>query len=269
MDTIISQSNEKVKMIKNLNDKKFRKEYQAFYLEGIKVVTEILESEKAMDIMFIAFSKDILLQCHGGEKLFQKLQQSKNVKVIEVDKKVFKNVTDTVNTQGVLAVLRKKLYSIEEEIKKNSNSILLLDQIQDAGNLGTIIRSADAFDTRLILCTAGTVDVYSPKVIRSTMGAILRVKVLFIEDISLAIEILKKNHYTIIGTSLQTESKLEEIDTNEKKAFVLGNEANGVSKDILATCDTLVKIPMTKTAESLNVSVAASIMLYEEYKRKN
>lgn len=268
MDTIISQSNEKIKMIKNLNDKKFRKEYQAFYLEGIKVVTEILESDKAMDIMFIAFSKDILLQCHGGENLFQKLQQSKNIKVIEVDKKVFKSITDTVNTQGVLVVLRKKSYQIEEEIKNNQSSILLLDQIQDAGNLGTIIRSADAFDTRLILCTTGTVDVYSPKVIRSTMGAILRVKVLFIEDISSTIEILKKNDYTIIGTSLQTESRLEEIEISKRNVFVLGNEANGVSQEILNACDQLVKIPMSKTAESLNVSVAASIMLYEEYKRK-
>ena len=133
------------------------------------------------------------------------------------------------------------------------------------GNLGTIIRSCNAFDVEIILCTLGTADVYSPKTLRSTMGAILNTKIMYVDTKEL--EILKSNDYCIVTTSLQANASLDLLDTDKKYAFVRGNEANGVSKEIEEMSDLKVKIPMTDKIESLNVGVATSIVLYEQYKK--
>lgn len=268
MDTIISKSNEKVKYIKSLNDKKFRKKYKAFYLEGIKVVTEILESKKAIDIMFIAYSKDLLLNSNGGEELLLKIENKKykDIETVLLSDSMFKYVTDTVTPQGVLAVVKMPEYDVFEEIDRAKSNILILDKVQDLGNLGTIIRTSDAFNVRLIICNNGTADVYSPKVVRSTMGSIFRVKLVYTSDIENVIKYLKNKNYDIVGTSLQTNTYLDELDYLNKHAYILGNEANGVDKNLLQMCNKLVKIDMENTAESLNVSVATSIILYEQYK---
>ena len=178
MDTIISKSNEKVKYFKSLNDKKFRQKYNAFYLEGIKVVTEILEN-KAIDILFIAYSKEILQNLNGGKELLKKidLYNDKN-KVIHLSQSVFEYIVDTTSPQGVFVVLKKQNIDIYNEIDNLAKSknvvkdIILLDKVQDLGNLGTIIRSAVAFGIKLIIATSGTADFYSPKVIRSTKNSI-------------------------------------------------------------------------------------------------
>lgn len=269
MDTIVSKSNEKVKYIKSLNDKKFRNKYKAFYLEGIKVVTEILDSKKAIDIMFIAYSKDLVLTSNGGKELLERLEKEKNIEKVSFSANVFKYITDTVTPQGVLAVVKIPEYEVFNEIDNMNSSILILDKVQDLGNLGTIIRSADAFGTKLIICNVGTADVYSPKVIRSTMGSIYRIKVVYTNEISKVIGYLKLKKYDVIGTSLKTDKYIKDLEYNNKHAYILGNEANGVSEELLAKCNKLVKIDMANTAESLNVSVATSIILYEDYSNRN
>lgn len=274
MDTIISKSNEKVKFIKSLNEKKFRQKHRCFYLEGIKVVKEILNQEKAMDIMFIAFSKDLLLQHNGGEEVFEILQtygKEHSVELLAMDEKVFSSITDTVTPQGVLAVMRIPEYDLDDLIIQNqNNNILILDKIQDAGNIGTIIRSADAFNVPLIFCIMGTTDIYAPKVIRSTMGSIAKTTVVYIseEDIGILLYKLKENGYTISGTSPMADMYIEDLTFDTKYVFIMGNEANGISQKIESLCDNLIKIPMSKRTESLNVGVAAGILLYEQYKHK-
>lgn len=266
MDTIVSKSNEKVKFIKSLNDKKFRSKYKAFYLEGIKVVTEILNSKKAIDIVFIAYSEDLIIKSNGGSILLDKLEKEKDIEVLKFSENVFRYITDTVNPQGVLVVVNIPEYDLKDEIDKINSDILILDKVQDLGNIGTIIRSADAFGVRLIICNNGTADIYAPKVVRSTMGAIFRVKVVYTNEIFDVIKYLKSKNYSVIGTSLDTKNYIDEIDYRCKNAYILGNEANGVDKTLLNVCDKLVKINMEATAESLNVSVATSIILYEQYK---
>lgn len=268
MEKIISKTNSNVKFVNGLNEKKFRQKNNAFYLEGIKVVNELLD--KAIDIMFIAYSKSILLTSNGGEELIKRLEKEKNVKVLEFDEKIFKYVTDTVNPQGVLAVLSIPKYNLEKEIEKIGNSnILILDKVQDQGNLGTIIRSANAFDCDLIICIHGTADIYSPKTLRSTMGGILNTKIIYIDDVN-ELLILKSKGYKIVTTSLNTNNSSDTLNyIDNKYAFVVGNEANGVSKELESLSDTLVKIPMSNKIESLNVGVATSIILYEQYKAKN
>lgn len=269
MDTIVSKSNEKVKFIKSLNDKKFRSKYKAFYLEGIKVVTEILNSKEAIDIMFIAYSEDLIISSNGGSKLLYRLEKETNIEIIKLSESIFKYITDTVNPQGILAVVKIPKYNIKNEIDNTESDILILDKIQDLGNLGTIIRSADAFDIRLIICNSGTADIYAPKVVRSTMGSIFRVKVIYTNEILENINYLKYRKYSIVGTSLEANTYLNELDYKNKHVYILGNEANGVDKALINACDKLVKIEMESTAESLNVSVATSIILYEQYKNKN
>ena len=261
MNTVItSKSNEKAKFIKSLNDKKGRQKNNAFYLEGIKVVNEVLDRKEAINILFIACSKEILENVNGGNTIIKRLDEYKNLDVVNFSKEVFENLTDTKTPQGVLAVIEVPKYN-----KLNfEGNVLILDRIQDSGNMGTIIRSADAFGINTIVCTKGTVDVYSPKVLRSTMGSILREKIIYLDDINR----LKENEYTLVGAVLDEKSiSLENLKISKKMAFVMGNEANGLSDEIKKECDIFVKIPMTGNAESLNVAVATSIILYKQFEK--
>lgn len=266
MDAIFSKANENVKLIKSLNDKKSRVKNNAFYLEGIKVVNEILDKRKAIDIMFIAYSKSLLLSSNGGQELLNRIEKE-DVKALEFEENIFKYMTDTVTPQGVLIVLKLPKYDLDEVLNESSSSILILDQIQDLGNLGTIIRSANAFDVETIICTPNTADVFSPKCLRSTMGGILNTKIIYISNVS-ELEKVKAHGYKIVSTSLEAKGYIENLDFNNKYAYVMGNEANGVSKEVFAMSDEYIKIPMTDKIESLNVGVATSIVLYEQFKNR-
>ena len=177
-NVITSKSNEKAKYIKSLNDKKGRQKEKAFYLEGVKVVNEVLDKRQAINLKFIACSKEILQNVNGGDKILKRIENKKNV--IYFSQEVFESISDTKTPQGILAVIGIP----ENEFVDKGKNVLILDKIQDAGNIGTIIRTADAFGIDTVICTKGTVDIYSQKVLRSTMGSILREKIIYTEDIS-------------------------------------------------------------------------------------
>lgn len=268
MENITSKSNQKIKYIKSLNEKKFRQKYSQYYLEGIKVVNELLDmyNQRAIDILSIACSYDILNKTKGGLSIISRLEKISNLEILNMDSDIFKTITDTVSPQGILAVLGIPENSIDD-INIDTN-ILILDKLQDAGNVGTIIRTADSFNVRTIICLEGTTDVFSQKVLRSTMASILRVNVIFVSNNELTENInkIKNKGYNIIGTSLQTDKYLSKDILNGKCAFVVGNEANGISEEVIKECDNLVKIPMSSSVESLNVACATSIILYEQFK---
>ena len=211
-------------------------------------------------------------------------------RIIEVTENVFMQLTDVKTPQGVLAVIRKNIednVSDFEDENENENEndalkvgvnsrqidclnkintgadyILAVDGVQDPGNLGTIIRTADSANLKQILVSKDTVDAYSPKVIRSTMGSIYRVKIVECENLADVLNELKKHKFQIVSTSLDTENSIYDIDYR-KKVVVIGNEGNGVSKEIQDLSDYKVKIPMLGKTESLNASVATGIMIYE------
>lgn len=273
---INSKSNEKVKFVKSLNDKKFRVKNEAFYLEGIKVVYEVLSKEKAIDVMFIAYSDEILNKTKQGIEALKKLNNKKynDIKKYNFSEAAFDFMCDTVTPQGILVVLKTKKVTLENLIEDATNknqNLLIVDKVQDAGNLGTIIRTANAFDINNIICIDGTVDVYSQKVLRSTMGTVLTTNIVYVSD-NMIRELkkeLNQNKFVITVTSLESKKYLEDLEYgNNKYAFVLGNEANGVSEKMINAADEQIKIRMNNNVESLNVSIASGILLYDQYKNK-
>jgi len=245
---ITSRDNQTIKDIIKLKDKKYRD--KSFIVEGIKQVDEAIKENASIEK--IVFSENFL----GKEKY-------KEFEIIEVSEKLFNEMTDTITPQGILAVVSKKE---NMEIDYSKDFILILDNLQDPGNLGTIIRTADSCDLGQIIVSKDTVDSYSPKVIRSTMGSSFRINVIE-KDLKEAIEEIKSHGYKVIVTSLQTDKSIYDVDYS-KTAIIIGNEANGVREDLLNKADLKVKIPMLGKTESLNASVAASIMMYEYTRQK-
>lgn len=253
---ITSKDNDFVKHVKKLKEKKYREEYGEFIVEGIKMIEEAI-SEQAQ-IKQIVVCEDCK---NSGGIPKELLYEIAKYDCVYVNEKVFSQMTDVSNPQGILAIIDKSANQ-EAEIDYKADLILVLDNIQDPGNMGTILRTADSINLKQILVSKGSSDVYNPKVVRSTMGAIFRVKVIECEDLGKTIKELKKHKINIFATDLKTNKSIYDVDY-KKSAIVIGNEANGVSNNILELADTRIKIPMIGKTESLNAAVATSIILYE------
>ena len=205
-------------------------------------------------------------ECMREQCIEQKLlYQIAKYNCIYVTEKVFLGLTDVKTPQGMLAVI--EMQNTEDKINYNEDIIFVLDGIQDPGNLGTIIRTIDSVGLTQIIVSKDTVDAYNPKVVRSTMGAIFRVKVIETQDIIRTIKNITKREYKIIATTLDTENSIYDIDFN-KKIIVIGNEAKGVTKGILSIAHQKAKIPMLGKTESLNAAVATGVIAYEYVRRK-
>ena len=250
MQIITSKDNETVKNIKKLKDKKYRDEAGLYIIEGVKMIEEAILANAKIDKIVVC--EECLKTGDIEQKLLYEIAK---YDCIYVNAKVFNFLTDVV----ALAVLEKP--SKTEKIQYDQDIILALDGIQDPGNLGTILRTADSVNLKQIIVTKTTADSYNPKVVRSTMGAILRVKVIETDDLVATLKEIKKNKFKVVVTSLDTNDSVYDIEYN-KKVIVIGNEANGVSKEVQAIADNRVKIPMLGKTESLNASVATGIMLY-------
>lgn len=255
MKKIISKENTIIKHIIKLKEKKYRTEYNEFIIEGAKIVKEAIEENA--NIKNIIISEEALNN-ELVEKQLKTVLETQNY--ILVSNSIFKELSEVEKPQGVLAIIEKNAYN--NKIDYTQDLILILDNIQDPGNLGTIIRTADSVGLKQILISKGTVDAYNPKVIRSTMGAIFRVNILESANLKNEIENIKKNKFKVVITSLQTEKSIYDIRLN-KVAIVIGNEANGVSKEIKELADINAIIPMKGKTESLNASVATGVILYE------
>ena len=293
---ISSKDNEIVKEIRKLKEKKYRKD--KFIVEGIKMLEEAINENASIDLIVIREGMDLsnLISnvlykndADSGVKSKNIIDAISKIKSITVTEKVFDTLTDVVSPQGVLAVINKRENGIINQATENNNAseigdkiketenvkidtttdyILALDGIQDPGNLGTIIRTADSANLKQIIVSKNTVDAYSPKVIRSTMGAIYRVNIIEVENLEWTLKDLQKDGFKVVVTSLDTKKSIYDI-SYDKSIVVIGNEANGVSKEVQELANERVKIPMLGKTESLNASVATGIMIYEYVRRKN
>ena len=260
MQVITSKDNEVIKNIKKLKEKKYRDERKEFIVEGIKLIQEAMNENAKIKMIVVCE------ECLKDETIEQKLlYQIAKYNCIYVTPQVFSSITDVKNPQGMLAVI--EIENTEDIIKFDEDMIFILDGIQDPGNLGTILRTLDSAGFSQLIISEDTVDAYNPKVVRSTMGAIFRVKVIESKNLIRTIRNIKKHRYETIVTSLSTDENIYDIDYN-KKIVVIGNESNGVSKEIMNIADIKAKIPMLGKTESLNAAVATSIIAYEYVRRK-
>ena len=260
MQVITSKDNEVIKNIRKLKDKKYREIENKYIVEGIKLIEEAVEENAKIDTIVVC--EDCVENNLIEPKLMYEIAK---YNCIYVSEKVFGAVTEVTNPQGILAVVEKD--NKEDAIDYDQDVIVALDGIQDPGNLGTILRTADSVGLKQIIISKETADAYNPKVVRSTMGAIFRVKVIIANDLVKTLKEIKKHKFKIVATSLQTEDSIYNVQY-DKKAIVIGNEANGVSNEILDMADIKAKIPMLGKTESLNASVAASVILYEYVRQK-
>ena len=259
-DIIISKDNEKIKSIKKLKDKKQRDILDEYIIEGLRLVEEaIIENAKIKNIIIC----DELFRLNNISKEIKKFIENYNN--IYVSEKVFKSISEVNSPQGIIAVIDKS--NNKEEIDIKEDIIVVLDDIQDPGNIGTIVRTLDSIGLKQVIISQNTVDIYNPKVVRSTMGAIFRINVIRKENLVETLEKLKEKDFKVMVTSPNTDKIIYDVDY-EKKVIVIGNEGNGVRKSIIDIADEKVKIPMIGKSESLNASVATGIVLYEYVRRK-
>lgn len=263
-EMITSSSNSIIKEIKSLHRKKDRWIKRSFFVEGIRAVEECIKS--STKIAYLVYS-DMLFSINGGKELFDKLDPQKN-KLYYISDKLFKEISDTEKPQGILAVVEYDLKKIDEVLKDKENFIILLDRVQDPGNIGTIIRTADAFGSNGVIVTEGCVDIFNPKTIRSTMGSIFHIPLLYYKSATEAIKDLKDNSITVITTSLDAKDYCFDVDFKISFALVIGNEASGVSSEVMTDSDLLIKIPMPGEAESLNAAIASSVIMYEVLRQR-
>ena len=259
MQIITSKDNENIKSIKKLKERKYRDLNNEYIIEGIKILKEAIQ-EKAV-IKKIVICEECLANNIIDEKLLYEIAK---YDCLYVSKKIFEGLTDVSKPQGILAVVEK---NNKKDINYNEDIIVALDGLQDPGNLGTILRTLDSANLSQVVVSKDTVDAYNPKVVRSTMGAIFRVNIVETENLKETLKEMKRHKYKVMCTDLTASKNIYEIDYN-KKILVIGNEANGISKELLDMADEKIIIPMLGKTESLNASVATSIIVYEYVRRK-
>lgn len=259
MENIQSKENLLIKEVKKLKEKRYRKDCNMFLVEGFRFVEEALDSDFEVVHIFISTRGE---SRYEDSQMKNKLQ--KDTKIYSINDSLFKSICDTESPQGIIATVRNK----PVEIKYDHGFYVLADKIQDPGNMGTIIRTAHATGALGVIITKGTVDIYNEKTLRGTMGSIFKIPVLFDEDLTLVTK-LRDSGFKLVTSSLDTDKNFYDVSLKEKVIIAVGNEGNGISEEIYAISDLKVKIPMPGGAESLNVAVAASIMMYEVVRQKN
>lgn len=259
MEYIQSKDNLLIKDIKKLKEKKHRKDSNMFLVEGFRFAEEALDSDFEVVHIFVSARGQ---SKYENSSVKNKLQA--NTKVYSISDSLFKSICDTENPQGIIATVRNKVV----EIRYDHGFYILADKIQDPGNMGTIIRTAHAAGALGVLITKGTVDIYNEKTLRSTMGSIFKIPIIYDNDLSL-VQKLRNGGFKLITSSLDTDKNFYDVDLKEKVIISVGNEGNGISAEVYNISDLKIKIPMPGGAESLNVAVAASIMMYEVVRQKN
>ena len=265
MEIITSVNNQRVKDVANLKQKKYRTETGTFFAEGLRAVTEAVQFADVSELFFIKTEENKLTE-------IIKTAEEKGVRLYCVDEKVMAKLSDTKAPQGVLAVIKMpkdRLQKLNPGTSSDNNApVIILDRVQDPGNLGTIIRTADAVGALGMILLEGCVDAFSPKVVRASMGSLFHLPV--IQDVfpEEALTWCYRHGYEPAATALKNAQNMYKADLSKKMAFIFGNEANGVAEELQAAAETRLFIPMAGQAESMNVAMAAGIVLFEGLRQR-
>lgn len=260
METISSRTNSLIVRIAKLSDRKHREQEQLFTIEGVKLFEEM---QKAGIVPVYAFATDKALS------LLDTLPDS--VKKIRVSESVYEKISSEKSPQGIFCVIKyldnfHKSDTIYSGVFRSS--VFCLSSVRDPGNLGTIVRAARAFGIGTLILSDDCADIYSPKTMRASMGGLFTVPTLRTPKLSETLADLKKKGYDTYAAALNdTAAPPQQLFLSDKTCFVVGNEGHGLSQEILAVCEKAVYIPMTGGCESLNVSIAASLLMWELFRK--
>lgn len=257
---ITSTSSAQVKHVLLLQKKaKARREYKEFVVEGAKMVSEAPKDRLVKVYMSESFannSPEYLSEAGISESVAE-----------TVSDHIFVHMSDTQTPQGVMAIVKMRISDIEEMLTDNA-LIIGIENLQDPGNLGTIVRMGEGAGVTGIVMSSNTVDMYNPKTIRSTMGSIYRVPVLYTEDFTETLNLLKSSQVRVYAAHLNGEAVYTQPDYTGKTAFLIGNEGNGLTDAATRAADTLIKIPMEGEVESLNAAIACTVLTYEAKRQR-
>lgn len=259
---ITSTANGKVKRLINLKKKrKLRDEEHVFLVEGIRMFREVPVDELQEVYVSESFYKKekVLVNAIAGQA---------GVHIEVLTDTVFAHASDTKTPQGVLCVVRQKSYKLEDLLKGEKRHLLVLDNLQDPGNMGTIVRTAEGAGVTGVIMSRDCVDIYNPKTIRSTMGSIFRVPFFITEDLHETIRQLQNAQVSVYAAHLEGSVCYDTPDYTKGTAFLIGNEGNGLTKETAALADSYIRIPMGGQLESLNAAMAAGILMYEANRQR-
>jgi len=262
---VASLQNPRIKYIRKLAHRKFRDKEQKFLVEGSLMVAEALRVSWPLELL--VYTGEWGAGAAGQTIL--RLAGEANLKCLAVEKKVFDALASTDTPQGVLAVARQREENLTGLLGRKPSLLLLADAVQDPGNFGTMIRSADAAGAEGVLFTGGTVDLYNPKTLRATMGSVFHLPVLPVSGGEELLEQLSRAGLQLVAGDPGAKEILSGCDLTRPTVLAVGNEARGCSEKILQKADRVVRIPMPGRAESLNAAMAAAIMLYEAVRQRS
>ena len=247
MQKITSTSNERIKFLKTLKMKKGREESGCYLIEGKRAVTDAVKHNVAFECLLIEEGKEFDIE--------------PNCEKIIVSSHIIELLSETSSPEGIIAQARK--FSTEFDANDLNGLVVFLDTLQDAGNLGTIIRTADAAGASAVILSENCVELFNPKVIRATMSSVFNIKIMVTDDKISALQELKNKGYTLYSAALNGENFYDtEIEKEKNNCIIIGNEGNGISKEVLSVSDKIITLPMRGDAESLNAGIAAGILIY-------
>ena len=270
---ITSLNNSKIKHLCELQTKKrTRIKEGVFVVEGFRIFEEVPNNL----IKEIYFEEGTCVRNEIGDKApsshlmktFEKIEKCRQngIFVEELSHEVFKKASDTDSPQGVICVVKMPQWQLKDIIanipKGSKGNLLILEDIQDPGNLGTMVRTAEAAGISGIIMSEGCVDIFNPKTVRSTMGSVFRVPTVYVSNLPTTLETVKRAGIKLYAASLKAKGEYDRIEYEGRSGILIGNEGNGLSQEVMNQADIGVIIPMQGQIESLNASVAAALMMY-------
>lgn len=259
---ITSNANPKVKQVIQWQTKaKERKKAGIFLAEGLKMFVEAPEDK----IREVYVSEEAAERFSGLPEVADRLERTGYE---TVEEEVFRKMSDTQTPQGILCVIERPNYSPEQLLGVEKPLLVVLENLQDPGNLGTIVRTGEGAGITGVIMSRGTVDIYNPKTIRATMGSIYRVPFVYAEDLQETVKAMKRRGIHTYAAHLEGKKFYDSFSFKEGTAFLIGNEGNGLSEELAELADEYLKIPMEGRVESLNAAVATALLMYEAHRQR-
>lgn len=267
-EMITSASNKKVKNVMLLLAKsKERKRQKLFVAEGVKMFLEAPEES----VREIYFSEEFGKEQEEYTKVFQKISRvcrNNGIKAECVKADIFRKMSDTRTPQGVLCLIETPCYDLESILNADKGLYLVLEDIQDPGNLGTMIRAGEGAGISGVIMSSHTADIFNPKTVRATMGSIYRIPFIYEENLEACISTMKEKGIRVYASHLKGKASYDKEDYHSATAFLIGNEGNGLSAQIADLADSYLRIPMLGKVESLNAAIAATLLVYEAARQR-